>query len=250
MSFLLDLLGLSALIYALNLAAYFGLGWAILKVNARHPDRRIQPNRDGLKRAVPEMKESALSILVTAVCLALALTLQIHGLTLFTPWQGIWGLIGGMVLLVVGYDAWFYWSHRLLHTQLFYRFHSWHHRSVAPTVWSSDSQTAAETALIQSFQVFAALLLPIPALALILHRLYDHVNGQLGHSGFEYFADRTTRFPSPMVCVTFHDLHHERFRWNFANYFSFWDRVMGTLSPDYDAKVDEAARAAAPDASR
>ncbi len=37
--------------------------------------------------------------------------------------------------------------------------------------------------------------------------------------------------------MTFHDQHHSRFRYNYANFFSFWDRVMGTLDPKYDAAV-------------
>ncbi|MEO0682950.1 MAG: sterol desaturase family protein [Pseudomonadota bacterium] len=238
--FLLQLATLFAVAYAVNVAAYFGFGALLLRWNARHPDRRIQPDRDGLKRARAEQMESLRSIAVTALCLALALTLQDRGLTLWSPWTGFWGFVAGFAALVVLYDAWFYWSHRLLHTRPFYRFHHWHHRSIAPTVWSSDSQTVVETAMIQLFQVAAVVLLPVGPLALIAHRVYDHVNGQLGHAGHEYFADPTTRHPSPMVCTTFHDQHHELFTWNYANYFSFWDRVMGTLHPDYDGKVKAA----------
>lgn len=246
MAFAFDFAWIFAVAYALNLAAYFGFGRALLWWNARHPERRLQPDRDGLARARAEMMESVRSIAVTAACLALALTLQIHGLTLWTPWTGVLGFVAGFALLVVLYDAWFYWAHRLLHTRAFYRFHHWHHRSVAPTVWSSDSQTVVETAMIQGFQVAAAALLPAGPLALIAHRIYDHVNGQFGHAGYEYFADPTTRYPSPMVCTTFHDQHHELFTWNYANYFSLWDRLMGTLHPGYDAKV---AAAESPEAS-
>jgi sterol desaturase/sphingolipid hydroxylase (fatty acid hydroxylase superfamily) len=31
-----------------------------------------------------------------------------------------------------------------------------------------------------------------------------------------------------------HNIHHAKARYNFSWYFLFWDRVMGTLSPDYD----------------
>ena len=40
-----------------------------------------------------------------------------------------------------------------------------------------------------------------------------------------------------MVCVTFHDQHHAHFRYNFANFFSVWDRLCGTLDPRYDQDV-------------
>lgn len=230
--------------YGASVALYFGFGILMVRLNARHPERRIQPMRDGMKRARAEIVESLKSIAVTSLCFAVAISLQLNGVTLWqAPWDAgvVWTLAATLVL-ILGYDTYYYWAHRLMHVEPFYGWHSWHHRSVAPTVWSSDSQSVPETFLIQSFMVWAALLLPIPPAAFILHRLYDHLNGQLGHGGHEYFADRTTRFPSPMVCTSYHDLHHERFRWNFGNYFSFWDRVCGTLHPDYDAMVEASER--------
>ena len=86
MDFAFDLARIFAAAYALNLAAYFGFGKALLLWNARHPERRIQPSRDGLARARAEILESVRSIAVTAACLALALALQRHGLTPWTPW--------------------------------------------------------------------------------------------------------------------------------------------------------------------
>jgi Sterol desaturase len=88
-------------------------------------------------------------------------------------------------------------------------------------------------------------LLPVPSLTLVLHRVVDHINSQFGHAGFEYFAGPGARFPSPMLCATFHDRHHSKFTVNYANFFSIWDRWMGTLDPEYDREVDDfAARTA------
>ena len=43
--------------------------------------------------------------------------------------------------------------------------------------------------------------------------------------------------PSPMIGVTFHDQHHEHFLYNYATHFSHWDRLMGTIHPDYDSRI-------------
>jgi sterol desaturase/sphingolipid hydroxylase (fatty acid hydroxylase superfamily) len=59
----------------------------------------------------------------------------------------------------------------------------------------------------------------------------------VGHSGFEYFASKSSRFPSPLICTTFHDLHHSQFHYNYGNFFSFWDRICGTVHPKYDVLV-------------
>ena len=228
-------LAIWAAAYVVNVALYLGLGALLVRMNRAHPDRRIQTDRDGEKRARAEIFESLRSIGWTTLCFALALTISLNGWGLWPA--GGYGLVEtviGLVILIVGYDAWFYWAHRALHLDAFYKYHSWHHKSVAPTPWSADSQSAVETLMIQSFMVVAALLGPIPPVALILHRLYDHINGQIGHSGHEWAGGPMTRFPSPMVAVRYHDVHHARFRYNFGNYFSIWDRVMGTMDPDYD----------------
>ncbi|GIX14839.1 MAG: desaturase [Paracoccaceae bacterium] len=248
MAAITDLLLIWAASYAAHLALYFGQGAVMTAINRRHPERRIQKSRQGEKRARVEILQSVRSLVVTSGCLAGGLWLQARGVTLWPPLELGWASGIGMFLLsVVLYDAWFYWGHRLMHTRALYRHHQWHHRSVAPTVWSNYSDSLADAFAMQSYYLVAPLVLPIPPAVLILHRLWDHVNGQIGHSGFEYFADRSTRFPSPMVCVTFHDQHHAHFRYNYANFFSFWDRICGTLHPDYDRRVAEyaAARGAA-----
>ena len=52
--------------------------------------------------------------------------------------------------------------------------------------------------------------------------------------------------PWPFISALHHDLHHQRFTVNFANQFSIWDRVFGTLDKDYDSMAGEIARGGAP----
>lgn len=235
---LADLLGLWVAVYAATTAGYLGLGLALQWLNDRNPARRIQAGRRGEARARIEIVQSLKSLTVTSFCLAFGLWAQARGWTLWPPGAlTLWSGLGFFVLSVVLFDAWFYWGHRLMHWRPLYRHHLWHHRSVAPTVWSNYSDSLVDAFAMQSYYLVAPLLLPIPPEVLILHRVYDHVNGMIGHAGFEYFADRSTRFPSPFVCTTFHDQHHEKFGYNYANFFSVWDRLCGTLAPDYDARV-------------
>lgn len=232
-------LAIWAAVYAATVGLYFGQGALLIRINNRNPDRRIQKTRRGEDRARVEILQSLKSLTVTCGCLAGGLWLQWMGWTIWPPLELTWvSAIGMFVVSIVLFDAWFYWGHRLMHWRPLYKHHFWHHRSVAPTVWSNYSDSMPDALAMQSYYLIAPVILPIPALALIAHRLWDHINGQIGHSGFEYFADRTTRFPSPMVCVTFHDQHHEAFNHNFANFFSFWDRVCGTIHPRYDEAVE------------
>ncbi len=232
------LLAIWLAVYAVTVALYLGQGLVTVWVNDRNPDRRIQKERSGKERTRVEIIQSLKSLTVTCGCLAGGIWLQWMGWTLWPPLELSWWsvLLMGTVSLFLN-DAWFYWGHRLLHWRPFYRHHYIHHRSVTPTAWSNYSETLVDAAVLQGYFLVAPILLPIPAAVLIAHRVWDHINGQMGHIGFEYFAGWTTRFPSPMICVTFHDQHHEQFNYNYSNTFSFWDRLCGTIHPDYDALV-------------
>ncbi len=235
---LIEFLPWYAAVYAINVFLYFATGWVLVQIQNRHPERRIQQNRRGEKRMWTEIRQSVLSLLVTAGCLALGLFSQYKGWTFVAPLELSWWSVPLMfVISILAYDAWFYWAHRLMHTKHLYRVHAEHHRSVAPTVWSTYNDSLVDAFVMQSYYFWAMFILPIPLEVLAAHRLWDHFNGTIGHSGFEFWASPTTRRPSPMVCVTFHDQHHSRFRYNFANFFSFWDRLMGTIDPKYDEAV-------------
>ncbi|MDJ0929944.1 sterol desaturase family protein [Breoghania sp.] len=169
-----------AAVYAVNLFLYFITGWTLVAIQNRHPELRTQPNRRGEKRKAKEIRQSVISLLVTDGCLTGGLFLQYQGLTLIDPpalsW---WSMPLTFVLSIVVFDAWFYWAHRFMHTKLMYRFHAEHHRSVAPTVWSTYNDDLVDAFGMQSYYLWAPLILPIPALVLIGHRLYDHFNGTI-----------------------------------------------------------------------
>jgi sterol desaturase/sphingolipid hydroxylase (fatty acid hydroxylase superfamily) len=227
------------LTYALVFGSYLAFGWAFTAWSARHPERRIQTGRDGQKRRAREIRASARSLVVTCGCFAGGIFCLLNGWTLLEPFGLSWWAVPLMFLAsVILYDTWFYWVHRLAHTGPFKKWHMLHHQSVAPTVWSNYSDTVFDAFSQQSFFLFMPLILPFPPAIYVAHRAFDHFNGMIGHSGFEFAASRATRIPSPMVCTLFHDQHHAHFNTNFANFFSFWDRLMGTLDPRYDAGVE------------
>jgi len=237
---LLLLAGIWLVSYLAHLTFYFVQGFIESRINSHFPEKRIQPAQQqrSEKRISVERAYSVKSLIVTSGCLAGGLWLQWKGWTLFPALELNWfNAISMLLISIILYDAWFYWMHRLMHTKALYRFHSLHHQSVAPTVWSNYSDSYTDAFAMQAFYLIAPVLLPIPPVVLILHRLIDHINGQIGHSGFEFFADRFTRAPSPMLCVTFHDQHHQYFNYNFANFFSIWDRMFGTIHPEYDKAV-------------
>jgi lathosterol oxidase len=240
MQFLLDYLIVFAVIYAAMLAVYFATGLTMTAINRRHPDRRIQKHRDGMKRVRKEILASLSALATSSVLLSAGYFAQTQGWTLVAPLPLSWWSFPLMfVICMVLFDAWFYWGHRILHWPSLYKWHLPHHRSVAPTVWSNDSSAIVDTLIEHGFYLVVWFVLPVPALSVFALRLFDQITGMVGHSGFEYFASKSSRWPSPMICTTFHDLHHSQFHYNYGNFFSIWDRLMGTVHPGYDAMVKQ-----------
>ena len=211
-----------------------GLAFEIM--NRRHPERRIQTNRVN-ERKWQELWRAPGSIAVIALCFSGGLFVQGQGWALTPLPLSWWSVPVTLLASVVLYDAWFYWVHRLLHWKPLYRFHSLHHTSVAPTVWTNHHETVVEALLNQLFFVVIVFVVPIPAVVLIAHKIYDQISGMVGHAGYEHFASPAGRTPWPLASTVFHDQHHGYFRFNYAHTFSFWDRMMGTLHPRYDETV-------------
>ncbi|MBD8890222.1 sterol desaturase family protein [Roseibium litorale] len=228
--------GLAAVIYVASLVVLFSVGLGVTWLNQRHPERRIQ-SRHSSRQAKEDIKSSLVQLLVTSLCLSAGLFAQHQGWTIAPFELSWWSAPVFFAVSVLLHDTWFYWGHRILHTKTFYRFHKPHHLNITPTVWSNDSGSTVDTLFAHTYYALVLFVVPIPPVVLLAHRLFDQVSALVGHCGFEHFAGRMARAPWLMLCTLFHDQHHQYFVYNYANYFSFWDRLCGTVHPDYDKRV-------------
>lgn len=149
-----------------------------------------------------------------------------------------------IIVLIVAHDAWFYWSHRLLHHRtLFRRFHRLHHRSHNPTPFTSYSFDVGEAFANALFLPLILLVLPSHPVALFFFVTHMMLRNALGHCGIEIFPARPDGRPvfGWLTSVTHHDLHHANGKWNMGLYFTWWDRWMGTEHPDYLKRFGEVA---------
>lgn len=224
--------------YAATVSVMLITGFTVMAVNRRHPERRIQ-NRQPARKPLDEIKSSLMPLATTSLCLSIGLFSQAKGWTVPPAKLTWWSFALFIAILVALQDAWFYWTHRLLHTRAFYRFHKRHHLKTAPSVLSSDDSTIVDTLFAHTFYALVPFVVPVPPLVLLAHRLLDQVSGMIGHAGFEHLASATVRKPWPMICTIFHDQHHQHFSYNYGIYTSVWDRVCGTLHASYDDKVRE-----------
>jgi lathosterol oxidase len=147
----------------------------------------------------------------------------------------VWFLVS-IPVGTIGFDAWFYWQHRALHTPwLFRHCHSVHHRIVNPTPFAAFAHHPLETILEDTYFLVLIMVVPMHPLAFGVCGAHAFLLGVLGHMGYEFFPRGFTRhwLFGLHNTGTHHNMHHSHPRGNYSLYFNWWDRVMGTNHPEY-----------------
>ena len=143
----------------------------------------------------------------------------------------LWWLPASVLLYLFLHDAWFYWTHRLMHRPwLFRRAHAVHHASRPPTAWAAMSFhpfEAVSGAIVIPALVF---LIPIHYAALLVVLTVMTFMAVTNHMGWEIFPRWLVRGPLGrwLITASHHELHHRQYRCNYGLYFRFWDRLCGT----------------------
>lgn len=154
-----------------------------------------------------------------------------------------WGWFGVSIgLLIVLHDAYFYWTHRLMHhPRLYHLFgHNIHHRSTSPTPWAAYAFSPTEAFVQAGIGPLAVFAFPVHPAAFAVFMGWQVAFNVFGHGGFEIFPKWFLRSHIGLLLnsVTHHALHHEKYKSNFGLYFNVWDRLLGTNHPDYQRRFD------------
>lgn len=147
-----------------------------------------------------------------------------------------------ILLAIFIHDAYFYWTHRLMHhPRLFRWFHRIHHESVNPSPWAAYCFSPLEAAVQAGIFPLVILVMPIHPAAFGLFMFWQLAFNVLGHTGYEYHPRwlMDSWLGKFLNTPTNHIQHHEVFRGNYSLYFNIWDRLMGTNHKDYEAKFRE-----------
>ncbi len=184
----------------------------------------------------------------TAVIFSLVGTVLIYGtragvFRLYDhPQRYGWGyFLISIVLLIVIQDTYFYWTHRALHTRALFRpVHLVHHLSTNPTPWAAYAFAPGEALVQAAYVPLVALILPFHQAALFVFLAFMILRNVLGHLGIELFPRGfvESRLWRWSTTTTHHAMHHRHMNANYGLYFTFWDRLMGTMARDYEATFD------------
>ena len=142
-------------------------------------------------------------------------------------------------LIPVWESFYFYWIHRLLHTNLLYRFHALHHRNTDIGPWSGMSMHPIEhlfyfgTALIH-------FVVPTHPVHMICHLMFYALYAITTHTGFEgIWAGGRKRLH---LGNFHHQMHHRYFEVNYGTLEVPWDKFFGTFhdgTPEGKAMMKE-----------
>lgn len=229
------------------IARYFAIAglfyWALWKRDpAKVRARRLTPIRPPAALIRSEIRWSVISSAIYAVPGAIVIEAWKHGGTAMYTDVDQYGwpylLLSVLVYLFI-HDTYFYWTHRLMHRPRIFRiFHRVHHQSRQPTPWAGFSFHPYESivgAIVVPVLVF---FIPIHVGAILFILVLMTVVSITNHSGFEILPDSWLRsgIGKHWISAAHHNLHHLNYRCNFALYFRFWDKLMGTdiLETAYD----------------
>lgn len=144
------------------------------------------------------------------------------------PW---WWMPLAPLTYLFAHDAYFYWTHRLMHRPWAFRaIHRVHHASHPPTAWAAMSfhpWEALSGAIVIPALVF---LIPIHVAMLGLVLAVMTIMGVTNHMGWELFPGFLVRGKAGdwLITASHHQRHHQHYRCNYGLYFRLWDRLCGT----------------------
>jgi len=231
-------------ILAIDLLRYLlgaGLVWLVVNVllQRRLAQRRILDARPRPGQVRHELTYSSSTVAIFAAngamlwLLAASGRVRIYDDVARHGWAWWWA---SLALIVVAHDAWFYWTHRLLHRRRWFAaVHARHHASAQPTPWAAYSFHPIEALIQAAFVPLFVALVPTHAAVVGVFLVHMILRNAIGHCSHELFPWAWTprgvlRWITP---VTHHHFHHARNRGNYGLYFTWWDRWCGTEDAQY-----------------
>jgi lathosterol oxidase len=197
------------------------------------------------KRRVAEIPPpiSREEIVLAALCVVLNSVVMFVGWHLFRVGLlsvdgrsfGWWWLFDA-ILLTVAMDLAMYITHRMAHVPIFYRsVHATHHRYEHPRALTLFVLHPIEVLGFGGLWVAVLCTHAFSLGGMLIYLTMNTLFGVLGHVGVEPLPNGWVRWPllRRIGTSTFHARHHQRPTSNFGFYTAVWDRLFGTLDPDY-----------------
>jgi ring-1,2-phenylacetyl-CoA epoxidase subunit PaaE len=214
------------------LSAIYFVFWVLLGKKLAY--RKIQlSKRAGWLQIKEEIITSLISFIGSTCFVFIILNLKDKGFVKFyteTGKYGIWYEVVTVIVLLLVSDAWFYWSHRIMHHSKIYKYvHALHHKSLDVNPYTSTSFHIIESVWLTIWILPLVMLMPVSMTALGAMQALGTFNNIKSHLGYEFYPKFFKLPPFNMlVTATNHSLHHTQYNGNYGLFFRFWDILCGT----------------------
>jgi lathosterol oxidase len=221
------------------LASFAMVGVLVGVVSGFFQFRNIQPGTFKWRTLRREGLTGALNLTISTLVLSLLIAkLESSGWITFQRESASWWVIGlEYVLSFFLFDAYFYWVHRLMHSEPYYRWvHKLHHRSTSPVPITSWSMHPLEGIIEGAFVPLFLAVFTVHQATMPLIAPTNVLMGLYVHSGFEFMPRWWNRswWTKWFITATFHDQHHHYFTGNYGGYTTIWDRLCGTMRSKFE----------------
>ena len=234
---------INSLIYLAVALPFFLVFWQIWKHKFQH--WRIQEKqRSNVTIIKHELKYSAITLLIFAIIDVLLYVAQSNGITKLYNQVSDYGwsyFVFSIFIMILLHDAWFYFTHRLMHhPKLFKYVHKVHHKSIDPSPFAAFAFHPLEAIVETAIYVVFAFLFPVNTWALYVWQIIQMTLNVIGHLGYEIYSKGFNthwlfKWKTPS---THHNMHRSHFSGNYGLYITRWDKFFKTEVKDYHQKFE------------
>jgi sterol desaturase/sphingolipid hydroxylase (fatty acid hydroxylase superfamily) len=231
----------NTVLYAIFTIPFFLIFWVIGSKTFAH--LRIQPNRTATAQHIWYAIGYAIPTLaIFAVIDAYMMHLQGQGYTFLydniADYGWTWLIISAFLVIILD-DAFFYFSHRLMHHPKLYKyFHTVHHHSTDAHPFVGLAFAPTEAVVQNMTYSILPFVFPIHWSVVLFWQLFGITNNLIAHTGYELYPKFWTKTPILRLKTTstHHNMHHEFFNGNYSLHFTWWDKLLGTEFPDTEQR--------------
>jgi Delta7-sterol 5-desaturase len=176
------------------------------------------------------------NVLLNTLTTLVGLWLWRRGVIHFRTDAGLRALADVLVLLL-SMDLLMYLLHRVAHTRVLYALlHKFHHQYDRPRPLTLFALSPVENLAFGGLWLTFISVYHASWLGMSLYLMLNVCFGAVGHLGVEPLPAGWVKRPvlRQFAGGSFHAQHHQDMRHNFGFYTLFWDRLFGTLRPDYE----------------
>lgn len=197
--------------------------WKVDLKNSKSPNSQV-------------IKSTLTSLVVLYVCLFFGGLLKRNGILVFQENHPQWYYVISFPLIVLIHDAYFYWTHYLMHKSKFlYQFHKMHHLGHETTPLDVYAFHPVEAFVHFIFFIIYPLVIPTDLTVIQFMFVWMLVCNSAGHLSYEFYPKFLYKYPiiKQFNTATHHLMHHKHYNSNYSLYYNWWDRWMGTNHKNY-----------------